>query len=304
MRIHANGIAIEVDDQGPPTGEPILLIMGLGMQLLGWPDELVADLVGRGYRVIRFDNRDIGLSQGFDHMGVPNLVRASLRYLLRLRVHSPYPLRAMADDALGVLDALGIDSAHVVGASMGGMIAQHLAATYRRRVRSLALIMTSSGARHLPQARAPVRRALITRPGTAEPAIVIRHLEQVLRLIGSPAYPPDPQRQRQRLEAMVRRAWRPSGTARQLVAVVADGDRSPLLRRIEVPTFVIHGQEDPLVPVAAAHDLTAKIRGAKLDVVPGMGHDLPLELLPRIAADIAEIAGIASRAAASAAPLP
>lgn len=304
MRIQANGIAIEVDDQGPATGEPILLIMGLGMQLLGWPDELVADLVSRGYRVIRFDNRDIGLSQGFDHMGVPNLVRSSLRYMLRLRVHSPYPLRAMADDALGVLDALGLDWAHVVGASMGGMIAQHLAATYRRRVRSLALIMTSSGARHLPQARAPVRRALISRPGTADPTIVIRHLEQVLRLIGSPAYPPDPQRQRRRLEAMVRRAWRPSGTARQLVAVVADGDRSPLLRRIEAPTFVIHGQEDPLVPVAAAHDLAAKIRGAKLDIVPGMGHDLPLELLPRIAADIAEIAGAASRAAASPAPLP
>ncbi len=304
MRILANGIAIEVDDQGPPTAEPILLIMGLGMQLLGWPDELVEDLVGRGYRVIRFDNRDIGLSQGFDHMGVPNLLRVSLRYMMRLRVRSPYPLRAMAEDAVGVLDALGLASAHVVGASMGGMIAQHLAATHARRVRSLTLIMTTSGARHLPQARTPVRRALISRPASAEPAAVVRHLTQLLRLIGSPAYPPDPQRLRQRLEAMVRRAWRPSGTARQLVAVVADGDRSPLLRRIEAPTFVVHGQEDPLVPVAAAHDLASKIRGAKLDVVPGMGHDLPVELLPRIAADIADIAATASRKAGASAPAP
>jgi pimeloyl-ACP methyl ester carboxylesterase len=288
MRINANGIALEIDDQGPPDGDPILLIMGLGMQLLGWPDELVADLVGRGFRVIRFDNRDIGLSQGFDELGVPSLVHASLRYALRLRVRSPYPLRAMADDAVGVLDALGIGAAHVCGASMGGMIAQHVAANLPQRVRSLTLIMTTSGARHLPQARPRVRRALLLRPASADPAAVVRHLEQVLHLIGSPAYPPDPQRLRQRVETMVRRAWRPAGTARQLLAVVADGDRSPLLRRIEAPTCVIHGQDDPLVPVAAAHDLVAKIRGARADVVPGMGHDLPLALLPRLASDIAE----------------
>ncbi len=288
MRINANGIALEVDDQGPPDGEAILLIMGLGMQLLGWPDELVADLVGRGFRVVRFDNRDIGLSQGFDELGVPSLVRASLRYALRLRVRSPYPLRAMADDAVGVLDALGIGAAHVCGASMGGMIAQHVAASLPQRVKSLTLIMTTSGARHLPQARARIRRALLSRPASADPAAVVRHLEQLLRLIGSPAYPPEPQRLRQRVEAMVRRAWHPAGTARQLLAVVADGDRSPLLRRIEAPTCVIHGQDDPLVPVASAHDLVAKIRGARPDIVPGMGHDLPLALLPRLASDIVE----------------
>lgn len=296
MRLHANGIAIEVDDQGPPGGEPVLLIMGLGMQLLGWPDELVADLVGRGYRVIRFDNRDIGLSQGFDELGVPSLVRASLRYALRLRVRSPYPLRAMADDALGVLDALGIAAAHVVGASMGGMIAQHVAAGHPQRVTSLTLIMTTSGARHLPQARAPIRRALLARPDGSDFAAVVRHTEQLLRLIGSPAYPPDPKRQRERIEAMVRRAWRPAGTARQLLAVVADGDRSALLRQIAAPTCIVHGKDDPLVPVAAAHDLAAKIRGARIDIVPGMGHDMPLALLPRLAADIADNAARAKAA--------
>jgi pimeloyl-ACP methyl ester carboxylesterase len=298
MRIHANGIAIEVDDQGPPGGQPVLLIMGLGMQLLGWPDELVADLVGRGHRVIRFDNRDIGLSQGFDHLGVPNLVRASLRHLLRLRVRSPYSLRAMADDALGVLDALGLQSAHVVGASMGGMIAQHLAAAHPQRVRSLTLIMTTSGARDLPQAKPRLRRALIARPSTADTAAVVQHLEQLMRLIGSPGYPAEPQRARSRIEAMVRRAWRPAGTSRQLLAVVADGDRSPLLRLIAAPTGIVHGQDDPLVPVAAARDLAGKIRGATLDIVPGMGHDLPLALLPRIAANIADNAARAASAAA------
>ena len=290
MKLLANGLQIEVDLQGPPQGEPLLLIMGLGMPLLGWPEELVADLAGRGFRVIRFDNRDIGLSQGFERLGVPSLARASLRYMLRLRVHSPYSLADMAADALGVLDALGIASAHVCGASMGGMIAQHIAAKSPERVRSLMLIMTTSGARHLPQPRLAVRRALLQRPASAALPDVVAHLERLLKIIGSPMYLPDPARQRQRLTAMIERAWRPDGTARQLLAIAADGDRTPLLGRIQARTRVLHGQADALVPVAAAADLQAKIPGAVLDIVPGMGHDLPLALLPRIAGAIAETA--------------
>ena len=290
MKVLANGLQFEVDLQGPPDGEPLLLIMGLGMPLLGWPEELVADLAGRGFRVIRFDNRDIGLSQGFERLGVPSLARASLRYMLRLRVHSPYSLADMAADALGVLDALGIASAHVCGASMGGMIAQHIAANNAERVRSLMLIMTTSGARHLPQPRLAVRRALLQRPASAALSDVVAHLERLLKIIGSPMYRPDAARQRQRLTAMIQRAWRPDGTARQLLAVAADGDRTPLLGRIQARTRVLHGQADALVPVAAAADLQAKIPGAVLDIVPGMGHDLPLALLPRIAAAIAETA--------------
>ncbi len=290
MKVLANGLQIEVDLQGSPDGEPLLLIMGLGMPLLGWPDELVADLVARGFRVIRFDNRDIGLSQGFERLGVPSLARATLRYLLRLRVHSPYTLADMAADALGVLDALGIASAHVCGASMGGMIAQHIAADHPQRVRSLSLIMTTSGARHLPQPRLAVRQALLKRPASAAVPAVVAHLERLLQIIGSPLYRPNPARQRQRLTAMVQRAWRPDGTARQLLAVAADGDRSALLGRIQARSRVLHGQADPLVPVAAAADLQRKIPGALLDVVPGMGHDLPLALLPRIAKAIADTA--------------
>ena len=287
MKVLSNGLQIEIDVQGPPTGEPLLLIMGLGMPLVGWPEELVADLVGRGFRVIRLDNRDAGLSQGLEAAGVPNLLRASLRYLLRLRVNAPYALADMANDALGVLDALGVPAAHVCGASMGGMIAQHIAAKHPQRVKSLTLIMTTSGARHLPQPSMAVRGALLSRERSNAVADVVARLETVLHLIGSPQYRPDPARQRQRLEAMVRRAWRPDGTARQLVAVAADGDRSAQLGRITAPTRVIHGQADPLVPVAAAHDLLGKIRGAVADIIPGMGHDLPLALLPRLAAGIA-----------------
>jgi len=287
MRLQANGIAIEVDDQGPPGAEPVLLIMGLGMQLIGWPDELVALLLAKGFRVVRFDNRDAGLSEGFDHLGTPNLPVAALRYMLRLPVRSPYQVADMAADALGVLDALGLARAHVCGASMGGMIAQHLAARHPERVKSLVLMMTTSGSRRLPQARPHIRRALLSRPDGSDPAAVEAHLARLLHLIGSPAYPPDPERLRERVRAIVARAWRPAGTARQLAAIVADGDRTPLLGRIRAPTRVIHGQADPLVPLQAGHDLVAHIAPAVADIVHGMGHDLPLQLLPHFADGIA-----------------
>ena len=288
MQIVANGIGIEVDDQGRAAAEPLLLIMGLGMQLIGWPDELVQMLVGRGFRVIRLDNRDAGLSQGFDHLGVPNLALAALQHTLHLGVRAPYRVADMAADALGVLDALGIERAHVCGASMGGMISQHLAAGHPDRVKSLTLMMTTSGARRLPQAHWKVHKAMLSRPDGRNPAEVVAHLQRLLTLIGSPAYTAEPERLRARLQQSVQRAWRPAGTARQLAAIVSDGDRSELLSRIRSPTAVIHGQADPLVPVAAGHDLHSRIAGARADIVPGMGHDLPLQLLPRFADTIAD----------------
>ena len=291
MKILANGIQIEVDVQGPPDGEPLLLIMGLGMQLVAWPDELVAALVAKGFRVIRFDNRDVGLSDGPNHLGMPRMVGPMLRYALRMPVPAPYTLSDMAADAVGVLDALGIASAHVAGASMGGMIAQRMAAQHPQRVKSLTLIMTTSGARQLPQPSLRVRQALIRRPRSAEVADVVAHLEGLLHTIGSPAHRPDLARQKTRLEAAVRRAYRPAGTARQLLAIVADGDRSAMLKTIRQPTRVIHGADDPLVPPAAGQQLAQLIPGATLDLVPGMCHDLPLALLPRLADGIALAAG-------------
>ena len=284
MRLQANGLELEVDVQGPANSEPVLLIMGPGMQLVAWPQAFVDLLVARGLRVIRFDNRDAGLSQGFDALGVPNMSVAALRYFLRMRVHAPYSVADMAADALGVLDALGVQRAHVCGASMGGMIAQHLAARHPQRVKSLALMMTTSGSRRLPQARAHVQRALLTRPDSSDPERVVAHMERLLHLIGSPAYRPEPEAFRARLRATVERAWRPAGSARQLVAVVADGDRTPMLQQIVAPTVVIHGREDPLVPPACGEDLAHRIAGARIDLVPGMGHDLPDALLPRFAA--------------------
>lgn len=287
MQISANGIAIEVDDQGPPSAPAVLLIMGLGMQLTAWPQVLVDDLLGRGFRVIRFDNRDAGLSQGFDDLGSPNLFWAGLKHLVHLPVHSPYGLADMARDAVGVLDALGVQRAHVVGASLGGMVAQHVAASHAARVASLTLIMTSSGDRALPQAAAEVSRKLLAQPGDTSPQGLANHYQQLFEVIGSPAYRPDPAAFHEQMMASVQRAWRPLGTARQLAAVVADGDRTALLARIQLPTHIVHGADDPLIPVAAAHQLQRHIANATLEIIPGMGHDFPAPLMPRLAAGIA-----------------
>jgi pimeloyl-ACP methyl ester carboxylesterase len=292
MQVQANGLSIEVDVQGPADGAPLVLIMGLGMQLTGWPEAFVEMLVQRGHRVIRLDNRDAGLSQGFDNHGTPNVAWAALRYALRLPVRSVYTIADMAADTVGVLDALGVDRARIVGASMGGMIAQHIAAKHPQRVSALTLMMTTSGARGLPGPSAKARAAMLDRRGLDAKHIeaVVDRLERVFTIIGSPAYRPADEAARlvfrERLRASVRRAYRPAGVARQLIAVAADGDRSPLLARITAPTHIVHGAADPLVPVASAHDLRGKISGSTLDVIEGMGHDLPPALWPRLAASV------------------
>ena len=292
MQISANGIALEVEDHGPANGEPLVLVMGLGMQLVAWHPDFVAMLVARGFRVIRFDNRDIGLSQRFDHLGVPNLALDSLKFAVGMKVSAPYTVATMADDTAGLLDALGIPAAHICGASMGGMIAQQLAVRHPTRVKSLTLIMTSSGARKLPGPSLKVRSALISRPKDATNVqSVIEHYVKLYKLIGSPGYPADDAYLQERLGQSVRRSYRPQGTARQMVAIAADGNRSPLLAQIRKPTQIIHGKDDPLVPVEAGHDLAAKISGAEIDVISGMGHDLPTPLWPRFVAGIASAAG-------------
>ena len=292
MQISANGIALEVEDHGPTHGEPLVLIMGLGMQLVAWHEDFVANLVARGFRVIRFDNRDIGLSQRFDRLGVPNLALDSLKFALGLAVRSPYSIADMAADTAGILDVLGIQSAHVCGASMGGMVAQQLAVRHASRVKSLTLMMTTSGARRLPGPSMKVRAAMISRAENPDDeASIVEHLIGIYRLIGSPGYPATDAYLKERLTMSTRRSYRPQGTARQLVAIAADGDRSALLGRIEKPTQVIHGLADPLVPVAAARDLAAKIAGARVDLIGGMGHDFPIPLWPRFIEGITSAAG-------------
>jgi pimeloyl-ACP methyl ester carboxylesterase len=276
VQIQANGLSLEVDIQGPADGTPLVLLMGLGMQLTGWPEPFVEMLAQRRYKVIRLDNRDAGLSQGFDDRGTPNVAWAALRYAFRLRVRSVYSIADMAADTVGVLDALGIDRAHI-------------AARHPQRVSALTLMMTTSGARSLPKPSAKARAAMLDRRGLDGKNIeaVVDRLERVFTVIGSPAYRPadEPAREafRARLRASVQRAYRPGGVARQLIAVAADGDRSPLLARITAPTHIVHGALDPLVPVASAHDLRHKINRSTLDIIEGMGHDLPQALWSRLA---------------------
>ena len=209
MQVRANGLMIEVDDQGPRDAPVVLLVMGLGMQLTGWPDELVALLLDQGLRVVRFDNRDAGLSDGFDHVGVPSIALNALRHYLRLPVRSPYALKDMAADAVGVLDALGIARAHIVGASLGGMICQHVAAAWPQRVASVTLIMTTSGSRRLPGPTSEARRALLSQPASRDPEALIAHSVKVFTAIGSPGYRLSPAEMRERAAASIARASRP-----------------------------------------------------------------------------------------------
>jgi pimeloyl-ACP methyl ester carboxylesterase len=294
MQIGANKITLEVEDHGSPGSLPLLLIMGLGMQLVAWPEGLVGALVRRGFRVIRFDNRDVGLSQGFDSFGVPNVALDVVKHTVGMQVRSAYSLRDMADDAAGVLAALRIPSAHVFGVSMGGMIAQHLALRHPAAVRSLTLMMTSSGARHLPGPSMKVRMAMLSRPkDPGDMAAIVAYYVRLYRLIGSPGYPTPDTEVTQRVQGWVRRSYRPDSNLRQLMAIAADGDRSVALRQLRVPTHVIHGRDDSLVPLPAGKDLALKIAGASLEVIDGMGHDLPEALWPRF---VEAIGTLASRA--------
>jgi pimeloyl-ACP methyl ester carboxylesterase len=275
MKVVANGIRIEVEDTGGNGRPVVLLIMGLGMQLIGWPPDFVQGLVDCGFRVVRHDNRDVGLSDGFDREGTGSLLWQAMRQRLGLAVRSPYRLQDMADDAIGVLDALGIEQAHVIGASMGGMIAQRVAATAPRRVRSLVSIMSSSGARRLPGPRADVAAALMRRPSGKSEAALVAHSLRLVQLIASPAYPQDNTLVKERIAHSMRRAFRPSGTMRQMLAIGADSDRAGVLSLIASPTLVLHGEADILVPIACGRDTAARIPGARFVGVPGMGHDLP-----------------------------
>jgi pimeloyl-ACP methyl ester carboxylesterase len=283
--LNANGIRIAFDTAGDPKAVPVLLINGLGLQLTSWPDEFVEGLVDLGFYVIRFDNRDCGLSTKFEHAGTPSLALAWLRTKLRLPLRPPYRLEDMADDAVGVLSALGVARAHVVGVSMGGMIAQLIAARFPSRVLSLTSIMSSSGRRGLPGPSRAVRHALVRRPRDGgDVAAMVDHGVQLLRAMASPAYPTAEKHLRRRVGRALRRSCCPGGIARQMLAVTASGDRTPQLRTIAVPTLVIHGAADPMVPLACGVDTAQAIPGARLEVIEGMGHDLPAQLMERLLA--------------------
>ena len=279
-----SGIAIEFERFGEQTRPAIVLIRGLGTQLIDWPETFIAGLSDKGYQVLVLDNRDAGLSQKFK--GVPDLKK-----IIAGEENPPYTLLEMAGDVVGLLDQLDIAQAHVFGISMGGMIAQVLTATWPKRVGCLFSVMSSSSRRGLPGPTAEAAASLSaetsaeTSASTNREAVVIATIRG-LQVCGSPGYRVSELEQRRQAERRFDRNYEPAGAQRQMAAVVATGDRSKLLASIRRPTLVIHGADDPLIPLAAGEDTAAQIPGARLHVIPGMGHDLPVALVPELISQV------------------
>jgi pimeloyl-ACP methyl ester carboxylesterase len=274
--VRSNGLQIHYETLGDPSDPPMLLIMGIGAQLIDWPAEFCAQLAARGFHVILMDNRDAGLSTALDDLGAPDLPaiirgdKSTVAYLFS----------DMAADAAGLLKALGVERAHVVGASMGGMIAQQLVIDHPDLAASLCSIMSTTGDRAVGQAT-PAALAAITRPAATSREDAITRGVAGSRVIGSPGYPANEDELRRRAAAKYDRSFRPAGSARQISAIVASPDRTAALRDVTAPTVVLHGEEDPLVDVSGGRATAAAVPGAELVTFAGMGHDLPRELWPQ-----------------------
>ncbi|MEM7358707.1 MAG: alpha/beta hydrolase [Pseudomonadota bacterium] len=278
----ANKLRLCYDEFGKKSDPAIVLIMGLGTQMISWPDVFCQSLADKGHRVVRFDNRDIGLSEKIKldrPLSVPNIM---LRSRLGLKFWVPYTLHDMAKDTVGVLDALEIDNAHIVGASMGGMIAQLVAATYPERVRSLTSVMSTTGNPRLPSPSWRVSKQLLSRPTSGSEQELVAHALKTWAIIGSPDFPPNQDDLRERILRGIRRSFYPAGYRNQMAAIAENGDRRRTLANITAPTLVIHGKADVLVPVEGGLDTARHIKGAELKLIEGMGHDLPKELIPRL----------------------
>jgi pimeloyl-ACP methyl ester carboxylesterase len=287
-----NGIEIAYQEVGDPDGDPLLLVMGLGTQMLAWDEEFCGLLAERGFRVVRFDNRDIGHSTMVEGAGVPK--RADL--FLGRRSTAPYLLSDMAADTIGLMDQLGIESAHVVGASMGGMIGQTLAIEHPDRVRSLVSIMSTTGSRWVGT---PTLKAfgLMLAEAPCDRDGYVERVVKTFKVVGSPAYPMDEPRLREMAGRMYDRSHNPRGILRQMHAITASGDRTPALRKLRLPVTVIHGTRDPLVRPSGGRATARAIPNARLRIVEGMGHDLPREIWPIFIDEIADNAARAGRRA-------
>jgi pimeloyl-ACP methyl ester carboxylesterase len=273
----ANGIELCYEELGDPAGEPLVLIMGLATQMIHWDDEFCGLLGDRGYRVIRFDNRDIGHSTKLDSAGAPSTAA------MMLGVGRPaYLLRDMGDDTIGLLDHLGIERAHVAGASMGGMIAQQVAIDHPDRALSLCSIMSTPGSRRLRFPRWRAFGALMAKPPSDRDGYVDQAVK-TFKVIGSPGFPMDERRFRDVVGRAYDRCFHPPGVARQLHAINCSGDRTRALRRLDLPALVVHGTDDPLVRTFAGKATARAIPGAKLHLVEGMGHDLPRQVHAELA---------------------
>jgi pimeloyl-ACP methyl ester carboxylesterase len=279
----ANGIGIEYEALGNEGAPAILLIRGLGTQMSQWPQTFLEGLCAAGLRVVRFDNRDVGLSQKFDAAGVPNLAALMTAMRSGETPAVPYTLDAMAADCVGVLDALAIERAHILGMSMGGMIAQLVAAQHPTRTRSLISVMSHSGAPDVPPATPEAMAVLTSQPEKPDDrASVVEHGLAGRRVIGSPGYQDPDDTVRAELGGAFDRCHYPVGVARQFAAVVAGGSRAMQLAQVATPTLVIHGADDPLVHPEGGRDTARRVPNATLEMIEGMGHDIPLGLVSRL----------------------
>jgi pimeloyl-ACP methyl ester carboxylesterase len=275
--VSANGIQIEYDTFGDDSSPALLLIIGAGGQMIYWEFEFCESLAKRGLFVIRFDNRDAGLSTKFDEAGIPDMMAA----MEGKPVAAAYSLDDMAADAVGLLDALGIQKAHICGASMGGMIAQIISYRYPERVLSLTSIMSSTGNPELPQMK-PEVLAAVFKPVPAEREAYIEHNVNLWRMLWSPGFPFDEKRLRRVLAEGYDRSYYPPGMIRQSLAVLKNGYRKSLIASIKAPTLIIHGDEDPLMSVEGGKEISQLIPSAKLLIINGMGHDMPKEVWSQI----------------------
>lgn len=288
----ANGITLFYDTFGKASDPAMLLVMGLGAQMTLWDPAFCEALSARGFHVIRFDNRDVGLSSKIEGGPEPDVARA----MAGDHSSASYTLRDMADDAAGLLDSLGIARAHIVGASMGGMIVQAIAIRHPERVLSMTSIMSTTGNREVGQSRPEAMAALFS-PPPASREDAIEQMVRTVRVIGSPGYPADEAELRKSTGEAYDRCNYPAGMARQMVAIIAGGDRTEGLKSVRVPTLVIHGEDDPLVTLSGGQATAAAIPGATLLTFPGVGHDIPRQLIGEFVEAITANARRASAAA-------
>jgi len=279
-KANVNNIKIEYEIIGDPTSKPLLLIAGLGSQLLAWSDEICENLASHGFFVIRFDNRDVGLSTKFEDAGLPNFMEINTAYARGEIPKVPYTIEEMADDAVGVLDALNVDKAHICGASMGGMIAQILAYKHPSRVLSLTVIMSTTGNPDLPQAKPEIMAQFFAPVPSEREAYIEEMVKRDSLIYGTYTY--DEKQGRDYRTKEYDRSYYPEGIARQLAAMAVPGNIKPRISAIQVPTLVIHGGLDPFNSIEAGKEIAAAIPGAELLILDGMGHSFPSEVIPQI----------------------
>lgn len=284
--INVNGVDIAYQLHGKPSHPTLLLIHGLSTPLTGWPREMVASLVAANFQVLLLDNRDVGRSQQLDHLRIPNMGWVITKLKLGLSIKTPYQLEDMMQDIIALLDALNLSEVHVVGASMGGMIAQLMAIHHPQKVKTLTSIMSTSGYKQLPGIDKNIREALLQKPASKDYKDQMHYHIKKWQVIGSPDYPSTENYLHQYVESMLQRGITAKGTIRQMLSIMAAGNRECALSKLDIPSLVIHGDRDSLVNVAGGKATADAIPKAKLKIYPGMGHDFPIELIPHIVDDI------------------